>query len=253
MSHQLQGERAGLINREFDTAFLDGMTRDPAALSKISHTEYMREAGSEGIEMVMWHVMRGALEEDVGRNLPPLSRAGIQYRGWPDDSREQERGMKVCLAGQGAFGIKHLEAMANIPDIEVISLAGSSSETAREVAEQWKIPALDRRSRRKPGAARAGCGDIEHPDSAACRAGRAMHARRQARDDRNSHGRFAGGLGIAGARAARNRRHCDGGTYPSIQSQPPMDPQAGSCRRTQGLADGCADLLFSPHQYQCAG
>ncbi len=32
MSHQLQGERAGLINREFDTAFLDGMTRDPLAL-----------------------------------------------------------------------------------------------------------------------------------------------------------------------------------------------------------------------------
>jgi protocatechuate 4,5-dioxygenase, beta chain len=65
MSHQLQGERAGLINRQFDTAFLDGMTRDPLALTKITHTEYMREAGSEGIEMVMWHVMRGALNEKV--------------------------------------------------------------------------------------------------------------------------------------------------------------------------------------------
>jgi protocatechuate 4,5-dioxygenase beta chain len=61
MSHQLQGERAGLINREFDTAFLDKLTTDPLALTKISHTEYMREAGSEGVEMVMWHVMRGAL------------------------------------------------------------------------------------------------------------------------------------------------------------------------------------------------
>jgi protocatechuate 4,5-dioxygenase beta chain len=61
MSHQLQGERAGLINRQFDTAFLDGMTQDPLALSRITHTEYMREAGSEGVEMVMWHVMRGAL------------------------------------------------------------------------------------------------------------------------------------------------------------------------------------------------
>jgi len=65
MSHQLQGERAGFINRQFDTAFLDGMTKDPLALTKITHTEYMREAGSEGIEMVMWHVMRGALDEDV--------------------------------------------------------------------------------------------------------------------------------------------------------------------------------------------
>jgi protocatechuate 4,5-dioxygenase beta chain len=65
MSHQLQGERAGLINRAFDTAFLDKLTQDPHALTKISHTEYMREAGSEGVEMVMWHVMRGALDEDV--------------------------------------------------------------------------------------------------------------------------------------------------------------------------------------------
>jgi 2-hydroxy-4-carboxymuconate semialdehyde hemiacetal dehydrogenase len=48
--------------------------------------------------------------------------------------------MKVCLAGHGAFGIKHLEAMSKIPDIEVVSLAGSNMESAREVAQQWKIP-----------------------------------------------------------------------------------------------------------------
>ena len=48
--------------------------------------------------------------------------------------------MKVCLAGQGAFGIKHLEAMAKIPGVEVISLAGSTVEAAREVAQQWRIP-----------------------------------------------------------------------------------------------------------------
>jgi protocatechuate 4,5-dioxygenase, beta chain len=65
MSHQLQGERAGLINRDFDKAFLDGMTRDPLALTRITHTEYMREAGSEGVEMVMWHIMRGALDTDA--------------------------------------------------------------------------------------------------------------------------------------------------------------------------------------------
>jgi protocatechuate 4,5-dioxygenase beta chain len=57
MSHQLQGERAGLINRSFDTAFMDGLTRDPVALT--------REAGSEGVELVMWHVMRGALADDA--------------------------------------------------------------------------------------------------------------------------------------------------------------------------------------------
>jgi 2-hydroxy-4-carboxymuconate semialdehyde hemiacetal dehydrogenase len=48
--------------------------------------------------------------------------------------------LKVCLAGHGAFGIKHLEAMAKIPGIEIVTLAGSNDESAREVAEQWKIP-----------------------------------------------------------------------------------------------------------------
>jgi len=65
MSHQLQGERAGLINAEFDTRFLDGLTKDPIGLTKIGHDEYIRESGSEGIEMVMWLIMRGALNEDA--------------------------------------------------------------------------------------------------------------------------------------------------------------------------------------------
>lgn len=64
MSHQLQGERAGLINKEFDTAFLDDLTRNPERLRNMEHIEYLREAGSEGIEMVMWLIMRGALGEN---------------------------------------------------------------------------------------------------------------------------------------------------------------------------------------------
>lgn len=65
MSHQLQAERAGLINAEWDTRFLDMVANDPVAASQITHLEYLRETGSEGIEMVMWHVMRGALDEKV--------------------------------------------------------------------------------------------------------------------------------------------------------------------------------------------
>ncbi len=61
MSHQLQGPRAGLINREWDTRFLDDLTGDPQRLRHIEHIEYLRETGSEGIEMVMWLIMRGAL------------------------------------------------------------------------------------------------------------------------------------------------------------------------------------------------
>jgi protocatechuate 4,5-dioxygenase, beta chain len=65
MSHQISGPRAGLINQKFDKAFLDGLTKNPKALARMPHIEYMREAGAEGIEMVMWLVMRGALDDKV--------------------------------------------------------------------------------------------------------------------------------------------------------------------------------------------
>ena len=61
MSHQLQGPRAGLINREWDNRFLDRLEGDTQELRHIPHIEYLRETGSEGIEMVMWLIMRGAL------------------------------------------------------------------------------------------------------------------------------------------------------------------------------------------------
>jgi 2-hydroxy-4-carboxymuconate semialdehyde hemiacetal dehydrogenase len=48
--------------------------------------------------------------------------------------------MKIALAGQGAFGIKHLEAIQNIPGIEVVSLAGGRPAGTEEVAKKWKIP-----------------------------------------------------------------------------------------------------------------
>jgi protocatechuate 4,5-dioxygenase, beta chain len=65
MSHQLQGARAGLINKEFDTRFLDRLAGNADELARIPHVEYVRDAGSEGIELVMWLIMRGALDESV--------------------------------------------------------------------------------------------------------------------------------------------------------------------------------------------
>jgi protocatechuate 4,5-dioxygenase beta chain len=65
MSHQLQGPRAGLINQEFDNAFLDRIVTNPEGLTKIPHVDYLREAGSEGVELVMWLIMRGALGDNV--------------------------------------------------------------------------------------------------------------------------------------------------------------------------------------------
>jgi protocatechuate 4,5-dioxygenase beta chain len=65
MSHQLQGPRAGLINKEFDKRFLDGLLTDPESVARMPHIDYMRLAGSEGIELVMWLIMRGALDAQV--------------------------------------------------------------------------------------------------------------------------------------------------------------------------------------------
>jgi protocatechuate 4,5-dioxygenase beta chain len=65
MSHQLQGPRAGLINQEFDNAFLDRIVDDAENLAEMSHFDYLNQAGSEGVELVMWLVMRGALNDKV--------------------------------------------------------------------------------------------------------------------------------------------------------------------------------------------
>jgi protocatechuate 4,5-dioxygenase beta chain len=63
MSHQLQGPRAGLINKDFDTAFMDELIAAPAKLARKPHIDYVREAGSEGIELVMWLIARGAMAD----------------------------------------------------------------------------------------------------------------------------------------------------------------------------------------------
>ncbi len=65
MSHQLQGPRAGLINQDFDKKFLDDLIARPDKLAKVPHIDYLRDAGSEGIELVMWLIMRGALDDEV--------------------------------------------------------------------------------------------------------------------------------------------------------------------------------------------
>jgi protocatechuate 4,5-dioxygenase, beta chain len=68
MSHQLQGPRAGLINKAHDNAFMDLMISDPEAQAAVPHIKYVREAGSEGIELVMWLVARGALSDLKGES-----------------------------------------------------------------------------------------------------------------------------------------------------------------------------------------
>lgn len=73
MSHQLQGPRAGLINREFDNRFLDRLIADPEDLATMPHVDYVREAGSEGIELVMWLIARGAMGDAAGGPAPRVA------------------------------------------------------------------------------------------------------------------------------------------------------------------------------------
>ncbi|SEG85690.1 class III extradiol dioxygenase family protein [Marinobacterium lutimaris] len=65
LSHQLNGERFGLINEEWDKAWLQNIQDDPKALAQLSHKEVMTAAGAEGGEVIMWLVMRGAMTEQV--------------------------------------------------------------------------------------------------------------------------------------------------------------------------------------------
>ncbi|SEH01005.1 protocatechuate 4,5-dioxygenase, beta chain [Nonomuraea solani] len=67
MSHRLAGARAGLINPEFDRMFLRAIESEPEKLAALTREDYIREAGTEGIELIMWLVMRGALSDRITR------------------------------------------------------------------------------------------------------------------------------------------------------------------------------------------
>jgi protocatechuate 4,5-dioxygenase beta chain len=67
MSHQLQGKRFGFMNAAFDQSFLDRLESDPEALCNLSHQELMEQAGAEAVELIMWHVMRGAMSREARR------------------------------------------------------------------------------------------------------------------------------------------------------------------------------------------
>ena len=176
LSHQISGPRAGLINSKWDKNFLDNLSKDPKKLTRIPHLEYMREAGAEGIEMVMWLIMRGALDDKVDEvyrfYTVPASNTAVGHiilenarksagarkaagkakrapagksrqaaaRQTQSPYREQGNTMKICVAGQGAFGQKHLDALKRISGVEVTSLVGGNQDATAEVAKKYGIP-----------------------------------------------------------------------------------------------------------------
>ena len=67
LSHQLDGTRAGFINKEFDLMCMDKIVHDPQALTRLSALEIVEKAGSQGVELLNWIAMRGALTGHVAK------------------------------------------------------------------------------------------------------------------------------------------------------------------------------------------
>ena len=67
MSHQLTGPDFGAMNEQEDLEFLERLEHDPESLAGLTHETMMQKYGVEGIELIMWLVMRGALTPGVKR------------------------------------------------------------------------------------------------------------------------------------------------------------------------------------------
>jgi protocatechuate 4,5-dioxygenase beta chain len=67
LSHQLDGARAGFINKEFDLMCMDKLASDPSALARYSSLQIVEAAGSQGVELLNWIAMRGALTGEVAK------------------------------------------------------------------------------------------------------------------------------------------------------------------------------------------
>ena len=67
LSHQLDGTRAGFINRAFDEMCMERIVGDPESLTRYTIPELVEQAGAQGVELVNWIVARGMLEGEVAR------------------------------------------------------------------------------------------------------------------------------------------------------------------------------------------
>ncbi|MBR0564747.1 protocatechuate 3,4-dioxygenase [Azoarcus sp. L1K30] len=65
LSHQLDGERAGFVNRDFDLAFMESLINDPEWATQYSNEEIVEKTGTQGVELLMWLATRAALGGSV--------------------------------------------------------------------------------------------------------------------------------------------------------------------------------------------
>ena len=76
LSHQLDGERAGFINKEFDREFMTSLIKDPTWAAQFSTMELMEQAGTQGIELILWLTARatlGAVRQVAANYHVPIS------------------------------------------------------------------------------------------------------------------------------------------------------------------------------------
>ncbi len=69
LSHQLEGERAGFLNKEFDLQFMESLVSNPEWATQFTNHELVEKTGSQGIELLMWLAMRASLAVGTGHGV----------------------------------------------------------------------------------------------------------------------------------------------------------------------------------------
>ena len=89
LSHQLDGERAGFINKDFDLKFMDSLVADPTWATQYSITDLVELTGTQGVELLMWLATRGALGGHGEESARQLSHPDLEHRGRADGAGER--------------------------------------------------------------------------------------------------------------------------------------------------------------------
>ena len=95
LSHQLDGTRAGFINKEFDKLCLDKIVAEPEALTRYSIHDWVEQSGSQGVEFLNWMAMRGALTgrvSELSRNYHiPISNTAAATVVYENDTEVRSK------------------------------------------------------------------------------------------------------------------------------------------------------------------
>lgn len=115
LSHQVNGERTGFNNTDWDMEFLELLEKDPEKLTELSITDYAKRGGIEGAEVIMWLVMRGALTSKVRKVhqsycLPSMTAtATVIYEDLAEDDEDESPEAHFARARREYEGVSAIE------------------------------------------------------------------------------------------------------------------------------------------------